>query len=63
MVPVICASKNLEDPTTIVREILESFAQLFQSVADEALRAELGFLPDHEAGDPGWKSLESPLWN
>jgi serine/tyrosine/threonine adenylyltransferase len=61
VVPVICAFRNIDDPTDTLKSFLAPAATLFQNAVDEVLRAKMGFQHDQEEGDALWEELEPLL--
>lgn len=61
VVPVICAARDIDDPTDTTKSFLAPAAEQFQAAVDEVLRAKMGFPPDQEVGDALWEELEPLL--
>jgi serine/tyrosine/threonine adenylyltransferase len=61
VVPVICASRNLDDPTDTIKSFLAPAAAQFQNAVDQVLRAKMGFQHDQEVADALWEELEPLL--
>jgi serine/tyrosine/threonine adenylyltransferase len=61
VVPVICAARDIDDPTDTTKSFLDPAAKQFQGAVDEVLRAKMGLRHDQEEGDAQWEELEPLL--
>jgi uncharacterized protein YdiU (UPF0061 family) len=63
VVPVICAARNIEDPSETELQFLERAQELFQRKLDETFSVKLGLSKgnNNEAGRDLWRALEPLL--